>query len=368
MGRRTAALLLALLVSGCASPPQAASTREPLKSPVDVQGRRALIGKAQGRFACPVAPEPVADVLAEPFYSDAAGSILDHVRYAARVEAVKPLSQFIDVVARGSDGWLVAQPAQLDAARCGLAALDRWASAGAMLGRVTSQGGYERKWVLGGAALAYLHLRQAAGLDPATAARIEAWIRRLAYEIKTYYDRPPGRSAVSDKINNHLYWAALATAASAVVADDRALFDWAMGKTRFALGQVEPDGTLPLEIARAGKALHYHVFSVTPLVVLAELAAANGIDLYGERNEALRRLVARVVADLGGAGHIERLTGTPQDFVGSLSGWNLGWAEIWYARFRDPELLPLLRRYRPMRNSWLGGDMTSAYGVKDLPP
>lgn len=365
--RRGAALVLAgLVLAGCSAPPGGAA--EPLRSPVDVAARRALVGKPQGRFACPATPDPVSDVLAEPFYSDPSGSIVDPLRYAAREAAVKPLSQFIDGVTRGADRWLTAHPPQPDAARCALAMLDTWASANAMLGRVTSQGGYERKWILAGAALAYLRLRGAPGHDPAEAARIEGWIGRLGHAVKAYYDRPPRRAAVSDKINNHLYWAALATAAAGIVAGDRGLFDWAMAKARFGLSQIEPDGTLKLEIARAGKALHYHVFSVTPLVMLAEIAAANGVDLYGERDGALRRLVHRVAADLAGAGHVERLTGTPQDFVGGLSGWNLGWAEIWYARFRDPEMLPLLRRYRPMRNAWLGGNMTLAFGVPDLPP
>lgn len=359
MRRFAAALALAVAVShGLAA--------EPLKSPVDVEARRALIGKPQSRFTCPSTPAPVSDVLAEPFYSDRAGSIVDPARYAARVEAVKPLSQFIDAVTRGADRWLISQPAQPEAARCALAILDAWASAGAMLGRVTSQGGYERKWVLAGAALAYLRLRNVPHLDPEEAARVEAWLGRLGHAVKAYYDRPPGRG-LSDKINNHLYWAALATAASAIASNDYALFDWAMAKGRFAMTQIEPDGTLPLEVMRAGKALHYHIFSVTPLVVLAEIAAANRVDLYGEGDAALRRLVRRVVTDLDDARHMVGLTGVSQDFVGSLSGWNFAWAEIWYARFGDPEMLPLLRRYRPARNSWLGGDMTAAFGVPELP-
>jgi hypothetical protein len=53
--------------------------------------------------------------------------------------------------------------------------------------------------------------------------------------------------------------------------------------------------------------------------------------------------------------------------LGSLSGWNVAWAEVWYARFRDPAVVPLLPRHRPARYTWLGGDATLAFGVKDLP-
>src|SRR5690606_19191074 len=136
----------------------------------------------------------------------------------------------------------------------------------------------------------------------------ESWLVRLARAVTPHYDRPPGRG-ITDRLNNHLNWAALAVGAAAIAGQDRALFDWAVAKSRIALAQIGPDGTLPLEVARAGKALHYHLFAVTPLVVLAELAAANGIDLYGEGDGALRRLVVRVVTDLEDPRYMVALTG-----------------------------------------------------------
>ena len=351
------------MLAGCASPDT--PTAGAPKSPFDVEARRALIGKPQGRFTCPATSAPVSDVLVEFFYSDirSTASTLDPVLYAAREEAVKPLTWFLDAVTRSTDRWQIAQPVQTEAARCALAILDAWASADAMLGRVTMQGGFERKWTLGGMALAYLRLRSAPDIDPAAAARIEAWMGRLGRAVKAEYDRP------GYIVNNHLYWAALATASSAIVTGDRVLFDWAIAKARYGLSQVESDGTLPLEVRRASKALQYHNLSVLALVVVAEIAAANGIDLYGKPGGPLHRLVTRVITDLDDPAYMVRLTGKAQDWVGGpLNGWHVGWAEIWYARFGDPAVLPLLRRYRPMHNSWLGGNMTISFGVKDLPP
>ena len=264
-----------------------------------------------------------------------------------------------------ADRWLGSKPPQLEAARCALGWLDSWARAEAMLGRVTNQGGYERTWTLAGVAQAYLRLREAPGLDSAAKAQVEQWFARLAQDVRTYYDRR-ATSRRTDIRNNHLYWAALAVAASAIAVKDRELFTWAVEQYRFALTQIGADGTLPLEVARQGKALHYHVFAVMPLVMMAELGAANGLDLYGEHDGALRRLVGRAVEGLHDPSHFERLTVTTQDLVGSLSGWHVAWAEIWYARFRDPTVLDLLRRYRPSRNAWLGGDATLAFGVRDL--
>jgi poly(beta-D-mannuronate) lyase len=337
-----------------------------LVSPVDVEARRAQFGRALPDTACPTPPAPQRDIHAPSFYSDPKHSIVDSARYAARETAMKPLHDFAEGVTRLADRWVEARPPQPAAARCALAWLDSWGSKDAMLGDISNQGGYERKWTFGGIALAYLKIRDAPGLDPAAKARVEAWFARLGAAVRRYYDRPPGRGA-SDRINNHLYWAALAVTAGAIATDDRAAFDWAMEKYRFALTQIENDGTLPLELARGRRALHYHLFALAPLVMLAEIGTVNGRDLYAERDGALGRLVSRVVSGLSDPADFTKRAGAAQESE-RLSGWSLAWAEIWHARRRDPAIVPLLRQYRPARNSWLGGDMTLSFGVPDLSP
>jgi poly(beta-D-mannuronate) lyase len=360
--RHGLALALPLCVLACSLPALSAE----LNGPVDVAARRAVMGRPLGPAACAAAPAVVRDIAAEPFYSDRAGSIVDPVRYAAREQIIKPIGDFLGGVIRMADRWVEADPPRPETARCALDWLDAWARADAMMGQVTRQGGYERKWALSGMALAYLKIRDAPGLDEEAKTRVQAWFRRLAAEVMRYYDGAPGRG-VTDKLNNHRYWAALAVAASAVATGDRAGLDWAIGGYRLALDQIDADGMLPLELARAGKALHYHNFSVAPLVMLAEIGAANGIDLYGERDGALGRLVASAVAGLSDPAPFERRSGAKQDFVGSRSGWQVAWAEVWYARRRDPGVVPLLRPYRPARNNWLGGNLTLGFGVRDLP-
>ena len=101
--------------------------------------------------------------------------------------------------------------------------------------------------------------------------------------------------------------------------------------------------------------------------MVAEIGAANGIDLYGERNGALERLVASVVGGHSDPSPFERRTAAKQGFVGSLSGWHVAWMEIWYARRRDASVVPFLRTYRPLRNNWLGGNLTLGFGILVLP-
>ncbi len=354
-------LFVALGAGGMAGPSAAAG----LVSPFDVEARRALVGRTLGEVACPTAVPPLRDILTQSFYSDPKHSIVDPARLAARDTAVKPLNDFAEGIARLADRWIEARPARVEAATCALAWLDAWARQDAMLGEVTNQGGYERKWTFCGIALAYLKIRDAPGLDPLAKARVEAWFRRLIAVVRRYYDQPPSRG-ISDKINNHLYWAALAVAAGAVASDDRAALAWAMDKYRFALSQIASDGTLPLELARGQRALHYHLFAMTPLVMLAEIGTANGLDLYAEGGGALGRLVACVLAGLADPAAFARRSGTKQELE-RLTGWSIAWVEIWYARTRDHAAVSLLQRYRPARNNWLGGNVTLAFGVPDLP-
>jgi poly(beta-D-mannuronate) lyase len=51
--------------------------------------------------------------------------------------------------------------------------------------------------------------------------------------------------------------------------------------------QITPEGTLPPEMRRGQRALHYHLYAIAPLVYLAEFGENNGIALFAENNFAL---------------------------------------------------------------------------------
>ena len=176
----------------------------------------------------------------------------------------------------------------------------------------------------------------------------------------SYYNKPSG----TDVRNNHAYWAGQAAALSAAALNERALLAWGVDRYRLGASQIGADGTLPLEMARKSKAQHYHNFALMPLVLIAEIASQNGMDLYGEYGGAIRQLAGVVIDSLTDPGFLERLTGERQDWVGGLiTGDSLAWAEPYYARFGDARLVPWLTRFRPLRHRWFGGDATLAYGV-----
>jgi poly(beta-D-mannuronate) lyase len=321
-----------------------------------LQGPYRAVAGTSGTYTCPPVPPPIRDIDANTFYTDPNHSIVDRERYARNQAATKPLRDYQRAIIRSSDDFL--RKRDEAAARCTLDALALWAEADAMLGQMlTIQSGYERKWTLATLSLSYLKIR-AAGAHPADRkAEIEAWLVRVAHATQAYYDRPRGGT---DTRNNHLAWAALAVAATGVAANDRALFDWGLDRARRFLAQVEPDGSLPLEVARKARAQGYHTFSLMPLVMLAELAAANGIDLYADG--AIDRLAKLVIAGLADPAPFAALAGIEQEKV-TLGAWQLAWAEPYYARRHDAALLPYLTRLRPLRQDWLGGDLTLAFGV-----
>ena len=330
----------------------------PLRGPFDVEGQRARIGVA---LPPPLAPPPVApvrDVLGVSFYVDESKSIADPALKAQNVAALAPLRHFVAAVTQLSDGWMRSRPADPRYARLAVQRLAAWAAGGALLGTVNQQGGYEREWTLGSLALAYLKIREAPGLEPPARATIEGWLCALASAVRPPYERMDRRSSA----NNHAYWTGLAVAAAGTACQDRGLFDWGIARARIGVDQINADGLLPLELARQRLALHYHLFALAPLVMLAELAAANGIALYDEKDHALRRLADRVIAGLAEPARFESLTGFAQEQITQPPRQtDLAWAEPYAARFPNATLGRWLADARPVVDVRLGGDLTAAF-------
>src|SRR5207248_6859880 len=94
---------------------------------------------------------------------------------------------------------------------------------------------------------------------------------------------------------------------------------------RIGIAQITRDGTLPFEMQRGARALHYHLFAAAPLVAIAELAAANGMDLYSEEHHALPRLVHRALGGVDDSAFFTEKTGQEQEPFG-VDAAAIGWA------------------------------------------
>ena len=335
---------------------------EILRGPIDVEARRALIGRALPSPPPPHFGAPVRDLLGVSYYVDEAHAQADPALKAQNERDLAPVRRFVTEVVGLSNGWLASKPAQPAYAAQAVEGLAAWASAGALLGRANKQGEFEREWTLAALALAYLEVRDAGGLPREQRATVESWLAAIAEAIRPSYGRPN----LASNNNNHVCWAGLAVAAAGVAAARRDLFDWGLARGRIGLRQVRADGLLPLELARGKLALHYHVFALAPLLMLAEVAEANGIHLYGEDDRALPRLTNRVIEGLRDPDPFAAAAGAAQQIQLPPRGTDLAWAEITFARFHDRRLASWLAAARPLRDERLGGDLTAAFGEPRL--
>ena len=329
-----------------------------LRAPFDIEARRVhLPSREPARLPSIPNLAAIRDVDGVSFYVDENKSVADPKLKQQNVEALAPLREFVRGVVLHADAWASSQPEFPQYAERVRDALCSWAIGKALLGKVNRQGAYEREWSLGSLALAYLKVRDAEVISPEQRNLVQGWLRELAETVIPNNERAGLRSSS----NNHAYWTGMAVAAAGIASDSRALFDWGIARSRLAIEQVRPDGVLPLELDRRALALHYHVFAAAPLVMLAEMGAANGMDLYHEKDSALMRLIDRVIQGLSDPATFAELAGVPQEIAVPPAKTDLAWAEPYFARFGDRRLSGWLAQARPLFDVRLGGDMTATF-------
>ena len=339
--------------------PTPSGASAPYRLPYDVAALRARVRQVTRLRACPDAEAAPRDLLVEGFYrrDDQTYSHIDPDRLDAYNRTLKPIRAFESAISFMAGHALRTSKDNSEPSDCTVSLLDGWASIGALLGTMSSQGAYERKWSAITYALAFAEtLPSARGVQ---AGRIAGWLRTIGDRVAIYYMQPPG-GAMSDRANNHAYWAALSVVATGLASQDSDLFDWGMARFNAALDDIDADGFLALELARAGKALHYHRFSLEPLLLLAHIARANHVEIPPVGEAALRRLARRVRLGLDDPRAFAERSGRTQDEAGrSRSDW--AWAELALALFNDPDLAARIAPLRPLSARWLGGDLTLRY-------
>jgi len=257
-----------------------------------------LLASAGKALACDPVPPAVIDIEANRYYVDKHNSVIDPVLRARNIAAVKPIDNFLNAVAHAASDYQAAPDKALPGAQCGLAWMASWASDKALLGKMSSnQAYYQRKWTLSGLALSYAKLKPAASEGQRQA--IETWLKALAEVTLLHSDASTGVR------NNHYYWEGLAVTATGAVTGDARYLKWGRKVFDDAMSHVAADGSLPLEMGRAGKALHYHLFAVTPLVMMASI-----LDLQSPRLDLLVKFTLDGVTDPAA---IEKATGFAQE-------------------------------------------------------
>lgn len=341
---KTLALAAALLF------PLAAQAAHRLRSPWD--GHPVTLTSVA--YPCPAIQALSPDLNTNNFYSDEKGSIIDPARWKTYVESAGPYKQFGRDVVRAADAYRLT--GSRDAVNCALRHMEAAAKQGVFTGRMyTEQAYYVQGWVIGAVAIAWLKIRDSGLIQQDEANLILTWIEKVVSQTLHYYDVVQrGRE---DAVNNHIYWAGMEVAAAGIAANNRKLFHWGIHAYRVGIMQIKPDGSLPHEMRRGRRALHYHLFALAPLVYLAEFGEDNGLDLYAEHDYALQKLVKLSTDGLVNNSYFVKVTGTPQDLPpkGPLDAEQISWAKIYIERFPDPVISKLLAKAKSLSYMYLGG-------------
>jgi poly(beta-D-mannuronate) lyase len=312
-------------------------------------------------------PTPVVELELLSIYDqeDDSRSTIDPKRKKEYDAAIANARLFSSSVTKHSSNYVQSDGSRLYDAACALKILDAWAAADALSVLKTRQSALSSTRIVAGSALAYLQIRDAAKIMKLDTKAIEAWFdRRAAAIIPVYTETGEARS----NKQNHRYWGGLAVAAIGVAIGKPVYLQFGIDSYEIGISQIQPDGSLPLELARKKRARDYHLHATAPLVMLAELAEANGFDLYARDDGAIHRLVdfdLRAVAD---PSEIEALTGAMMEAIPTdgqyLRGDRLAWTDAYFARFPEKRAVYNLNVERPLFSSNIGGRITVLFDSK----
>lgn len=317
---------------------------------------------SEASYICPAPPAFSKTLSLEGSYIDKKYSIIDEKKQAVfDRESAGPthLGQYAGLAA---DAWL--STGSHAAAACVYSLLTAAAKADAWDDKMpTINSVYMQNWLLSGTALAYLKVRDSGAGTAQEDEQIQQWFRKLAGRVIEYFDngrKHPG----SDAWNNHMYWAGLSLAAAGIATGDLGSFLFGMSTYEMGLYAIQPDGSLDAEMGRGRKALHYQLYALGPLIILAELGEANSLDLYGEREGAIHKLVKFDVAAMKDPTLIAKRTGEQQDITLPFSGLDIGWAVPYVQRFPNADLTGLIAQAPWVRFwQWGGAPPDATYPI-----
>jgi len=246
-----------------------ASRQTNLKATNDPLLREAIAGLSSC-VATPLIPAPTGRINIPRHYLNGSSGPTN----PAEAAATRVYSLFEERITAGMNQY-VATGSHAESA-CALAQLDAWAQGHALLDydRVESpQAWYQVEWTLSAAGITDSVLVNDTTLDQAQQQRVTAWLDKAAHKDISF-ERP------GDTGNNHHDWRALAAAAIGITAGDDELLRFGIETYKESIGTIDAQGAFPREMIRHENATHYQGFALQPLVLIAEFAERQGVDLY----------------------------------------------------------------------------------------
>ncbi len=313
-------------------------------------------------------PDPIIALKLESIYdqTDKFHAKIDPNAKKAYDSKLKPVRDFTVEVTNMANKYVASGGKDVGQAQCALQWLSAWAQEDALGKLDTRQSNLSVTRIVAGLALAYTQLPSGtAGFPKAKRDEIEAWLQRRAEGAMATYNDGSDRKS---NLQNHRYWGGLAVAAVGVATGRRDMLDWGVESYRIGVCQIDAQGALPLELARGERARDYHLHALMPLIMIAELAEANGIKAYEICGGAIHRLVRFSVNAMIDGQLIEQMAGKNQVALaknedGTIRGDRVAWIEPYLKRFPSQDWVSKLNFNRPLKSSKIGGNLTLLYGA-----
>lgn len=314
---------------------------------------------------CASAPEPVLSLSQGSRYAegDATRSEIDADADAAANEALRPVDDFLRDLTERANGVFAEGADRAAIADCVTAQVAAWAGAGALTDLASETANLTVGSRLAGFALVLTQVLPHA-TDTADADAAKAWLAGLVHGQMRFWEEEAPNGAGRGNLRA---WAALGAAATAGLVDDPLMRAWAAWSVGHVLCGADPDGSLPQEMSRGNRALHYQLHAIAPLVVATLILDRQGIALGASCDGALDRVVAFAVDDLATGEATRAITGEVQSFFDGtdvIEGFHLAWIEAYLILGDPPDrdtLEALVEAYGPLGYSKLGGDQTAIW-------
>lgn len=359
-------LLLAMCVSNSTAQQtnlEHARVVDPRASFLDVSARRAALATAttprvvaalKMRHGCVdsemLAPPVGRMIIPHHYLSGSSGPVNPE-----EAKATVPYQKLQDAVTDGASRYVATgDPAE---AACVASLLERWAGAKTLLDysyKESSQAWYQVEWTLSSVSLGFSVVQTDSAITAGQRKVILQWMHDVTETMFAQDPRPDDHAHE----NNHAYWRALCATSVGIMTSDEKLYRRGLEQYARAIGQMNPDGSLPLEMARHENALHYQSFALTPLVMIAELAQRQGTDLYDLRvnGHTIADAVDFLVRASGNLDLMKPYASEPQTFSLFSEHRPPAWLEFWAARHPGKPWTEILTQ--PLRDSTIGGNAT----------
>jgi poly(beta-D-mannuronate) lyase len=339
-----------------------ARVNNPTASFLDISARRAELAKAinprllhalSDKHGCVDAEQPAPPIgrmiIPHHYLTGSNGPVNPEEGVAA-----EPYRRLDDAASHGASRYL-ATGDHAEAA-CVASLLANWATANALLdytSKESSQAWYQVEWTMSSISLAWSVVQS----DPAIPAEQRKTVLAWMHKVTEYMFAQNPHDDLSRE-NNHAYWRALVATSVGILTNDDKLYRKGLEQYARALAQMNPDGSLPKEMMRHENALGYQSFALAPLVLIAELASRQGIDLYDlkENGHTIMDAVHFLQNASANLSIMKKYATEEQRFSLQTSKYPPAWMEFWAKRHPDKQWDALLTK--PLFDSNLGGNAT----------